>query len=207
MSDHEKLCDTLWVTTIWLCVLFFAFAAGVWAGEWEEDTEPVPVEYTAHETVMAAMDNPSDSLTAATSLCTREAGLDAMVEDTYLREDIPLPFELQAMLYGACLEFQVDYELALAVIEQETNFRNVTGDDGDSEGYMQIQERWWGELMAEIGAEDLTDPEDNFRTGCAILRQLLDKYGSLEDALSAYNTGSPGQTRYSREVMERMQHG
>ena len=39
--------------------------------------------------------------------------------------------------------------------------------------------------MEEIGARDLTDPEDNFRTGCAILRQLLDKHGNIEDALSA----------------------
>ena len=126
-------------------------------------------------------------------------------EDTYLREDIPLDYATQMLLYGACLEFEVPYELALAVIEQETNFRNVTGDDGASVGFMQIQERWWSGLMEEIGARDLTDPEDNFRTGCAILRQLLDKHGNIEDALSAYNTGRPGETRYSLEVMERMQ--
>ena len=71
---------------------------------------------------------------------------------------------------------------------------------------MQIQERWWSGLMAEIGARDLTVAEDNFRTGCAILRKLLDQY-SLEDALSVYNTGAPGQTRYSREVMGRMTDG
>ena len=97
-------------------------------------------------------------------------------------------------------------ELALAVVEQETDFRNIVGDDGASVGYMQIQERWWGNLMAEIGARDLTVAEDNFRTGCAILRKLLDQY-SLEDALSVYNAGAPGQTRYSREVMERMTDG
>ena len=100
----------------------------------------------------------------------------------------------------------MEYELALAVIEQETGFRNLVGDGGDSVGYMQIQRRWWSELMADIGAEDLTDPVDNFRTGCAILQELLDKYESTEDALSAYNTGKPGSTKYSRSVLEKLEN-
>lgn len=31
------------------------------------------------------------------------------------------------------------------------------------------------------------------------------KHGSVEDALTAYNRGKPGQSKYSRDVMERMQ--
>ena len=126
-----------------------------------------------------------------------------MCEDTYLREDIPLSVELQAQLYGACLEFGVDYALALAVVEQETGYQNLTGDGGKSIGYFQIQPRYWSGLMKEIGAADLTVPQDNFRAGCAILAQLMDG-NNLEDALSLYNTGHKGQSRYSREVMGRI---
>ena len=196
MSDMEKLRDALWSCVILVCLLFFAFAAGVACTEREEAAPEAGRSVEAVETA-AVMPVP-----AAQEPQERQLG---PCEDTYLRDDIPLSYELQAMLYGACKEFEIDFDLALAVIEQETNFRNVTGDDGASVGFMQIQDRWWSGLMEEIGARDLTEPEDNFRTGCAILRQLLDKHGNIEDALSAYNTGRPGETRYSREVMERMQ--
>lgn len=125
----------------------------------------------------------------------------ALIEQGYFREDVPLSFDLQDTLHTACAEFDVDYELMLALIERESQFQNVVGDGGDSVGYCQIQERWWGWLMEEIGADDLTDPVDNIQTGCAIMEYLLDRYGNERDALSAYNTGSPGHTEYASAVL------
>ena len=122
-------------------------------------------------------------------------------EISWYIEDIPLSYQEQEHLWNACQEFSVDYSLMLALIEQETSFRNVTGDGGDSIGYCQIQPRWWSGLMEEIGSDDLTEPQDNFRTGCAIMAHLLERYGTTEDALSAYNSGSPGQTAYAVSVL------
>ena len=123
--------------------------------------------------------------------------------DWYI-EDIPLDRELQKALWDACQEFSIDYALALAIIEQETNYSNILGDGGASVGFFQIQPRWWGKLMERIGADDLTDPVDNFRTGCAVLQELLLRYnGSVTDALTAYNSGHPGQSAYASAVMER----
>lgn len=127
----------------------------------------------------------------------------ALEEQGYFRADVPLDYELQDVLHSACEEFGVEYSLMLALIEQETLFQNITGDGGDSVGYCQIQKKWWHGLMDDIGAKDLKDPQDNFRTGCAILAELIDKYGNAEDALSAYNTGNGGKTRYAQEVMAR----
>lgn len=200
-AGHETLCRVL-LGCVWaVCLLFFAFFAGTMCGD-----------RTGQEAAVVEIGEPRIRETAAADKPRAEREPAAqerkpdVCEDTYLSAEIPLSYEEQAALYGACLEFRVSYELALAVVEQETDFRNIVGDDGASVGYMQIQQRWWGSLMEEIGARDLTVAEDNFRTGCAILRQLLDQY-SLEDALSVYNTGAPGQTRYSREVMGRMEHG
>lgn len=200
-AGHETLCRVL-LGCVWaVCLLFFAFFAGTMCGD-----------RTGQEVAVVEIGEPQIRETAAEDKPRAEREPAAqerkpdVCEDTYLSAEIPLSYEEQAALYGACLEFRVPYELALAVVEQETDFRNIVGDDGASVGYMQIQERWWGSLMEEIGARDLTVAEDNFRTGCAILRQLLDQY-SLEDALSVYNTGAPGQTRYSREVMGRLEHG
>lgn len=184
---------------VWVFVLFFAFAGGVWCAEQktkhETKEQPRPVTVTVMDAKVKTSPLPDDG---------GFSGPDPMVEDGYLRDDLPLDYETQMLLYGACLEFQVDYDLALAVIEQETGYRNLTGDGGESAGYMQIQRKWWSGLMDEIGTEDLNQPEDNFRTGCAILRHLLDKYGNTEDALTAYNSGRPGSSRYSRSVLEKL---
>lgn len=184
---------------VWVFVLFFAFAGGVWCAEQKAEREtkeqPRPATVTVMDTKVETSPLPDGG---------GFSGPDPMVEDGYLRDDLPLDYETQMLLYGACLEFQVDYDLALAVIEQETGYRNLTGDGGESAGYMQIQRKWWSGLMDEIGTEDLNQPEDNFRTGCAILRQLLDKYGNTEDALTAYNSGRPGSSRYSRSVLEKL---
>lgn len=125
----------------------------------------------------------------------------ALIEQGYFREDVPLNFELQDTLHTACDKFGVDYELMLALIEQESHFQNIVGDSGDSVGYCQIQEQWWSWLMEEIGADNLSDPVDNLRTGAAIMGYLIDRYGNERDALSAYNTGSPGHTEYASAVL------
>ena len=117
--------------------------------------------------------------------------------------DIPLSCELQEELHNACVEFGVDYYIMIALIERETNFRNVQGDKGRSYGYCQIQPRWWYGLMCEIGATDLNIPKDNFRTACAIMSGLTKTYNSTEGALVAYNRGSykGKSTSYSREII------
>ena len=124
----------------------------------------------------------------------------ALVEQGYFREDVPLSFTEQDYLHTACEESGVPYSLALAVIERETTFRNILGDDGASEGYMQVQRRWHWDRMERLGVTDLMDPFSNFRVGCDFLAELLGKY-PVEEALTAYNSGSPGHNEYSEKVM------
>lgn len=202
MSDLEKLQRVLWCAVMFICLAFFCFAVTVTVLErMPEEPAIVTVVYEPAEIskpkMQAAMPIPATE--------TATAGLDPMIEDTYLRDDIPLSYELQALLYGACKEFGIDYPLALAMIEQETQFKNIMGDGGKAYGYFQVWIKWHEDRMAQLGVSDLMDPEGNFRVALHFMRENLDKYGSLEDALSFYNTGAPGQTRYSRDVMERMQ--
>lgn len=125
----------------------------------------------------------------------------ALVESGYYRDDVPLPYDLQDCLHTACQEANIPYALALAVIEKETHFRNIVGDDGASEGYMQVQRKWHYDRMERLGVTDLLDPFGNFRVGCDFLAELLGKYPTQE-ALTAYNSGSPGYNKHSYEVME-----
>lgn len=128
----------------------------------------------------------------------------ALYASGYFREDVPLDGDTQALLRAACEETSISYELALAVIRQETEFRNITGDDGRSVGYMQVQRRWHEDRMARLGVTDLTDPYGNFRVGCDYLAELLEKY-PLEEALTAYNSGKPGKSTYASNVLAYME--
>lgn len=122
-------------------------------------------------------------------------------EQTYY--NVPLSHDLQDKLRSACDESNVDMKLALAVIQKETNFQNLTGDKGRSIGYMQIQPRWHKARMNNLGVSNLKDPESNFRVGCNILSELTNKY-TLEQALTAYNSGKPGKSSYASTVIRHM---
>lgn len=128
----------------------------------------------------------------------------ALVEQGYFRDDVPLDYDTQAYLRSACEEAGVEYELALAVIRKETTYRNVVGDGGDSYGFMQIQPRWHQDRMARLGVTDLMDPYSNFRVGCDYLAELLEVY-PLDEALTCYNSGSPGQSYYADAVIGYME--
>lgn len=126
-------------------------------------------------------------------------------EETFRYYDhITLEYELQELLWVACEETGCPYELALAVIFRESTYRNVNGDNGNSIGYMQVQPRWHQERMERLGVTDLSDPLSNFRVGCDLLAELIEKYGSVESALTCYNTGSPGTSKYADRVLAYM---
>lgn len=125
----------------------------------------------------------------------------ALLEMGYFRDDIPLDYETQACLLAACDESGVPFELALAVVRKESTYQNITGDGGDSVGYMQVQPKWHQERMRRLGVTDLTQPLANFRVGCDYLAELMDKYPT-EEALTAYNSGKPGKSDYADTVLK-----
>lgn len=120
-----------------------------------------------------------------------------------VRDDIPMDAEHQRLLYQACGETGIRYELALAVIWQETDFRNIHGDGGESAGYMQVQSRWHQKRMERLGVSDLTDPYSNFLVGLDFLAELLETH-ELTDALTKYNSGKTGDSQYARDVLNYM---
>lgn len=187
-------------TAILLACVFGAAAAAMTlsadGAEPESTAQAAPDAAKLSQEAPAPADVPED--------CENEKIEAALYASGYFREDVPLDGDTQALLHAACDESGVPYALALAVIAQETGFRNVTGDDGASCGYMQIQEQWHRDRMERLGVTDLTDPFGNFRVGCDYLAELMGRY-SLEEALTAYNSGRPGKSRYASAVLETME--
>lgn len=87
--------------------------------------------------------------------------------------------------------YGLDSRIIKALIEEESGWvASAEGDNGQSVGLMQIQERWHKDRMKRLGVNDLYDSEQNITVGCDILSELLNKYGNYEDALSVYNSGN-----------------
>ncbi len=90
-----------------------------------------------------------------------------------------------------------DPGLVLAVMHVESRYDAFAVSNKDAMGLMQILPST-GEWMARKvgvrwdGPQTLFDPIANTRLGVAYLRELADRYGSLQTALSAYNWG-PGR--------------
>lgn len=197
MESRQQKAQIIWLVTIFVWSAFLLFIL-LWlhprasADENAGAKNPGEIAYVETDIEDMAEDFENEKIEAA------------LYETGYFRSDVPLDGETQAFLRSACEEAGITYELALAVIRQETDFRNIVGDNGDSIGYMQIQPRWHEERMERLGVTDLADPYSNFRVGCDFLAELLSKY-TLEEALTAYNSGKAGQSEYATIVMGYME--
>ncbi len=106
-------------------------------------------------------------------------------------------------------EFQLDPDLVFAVIKTESGFDPEARSHADAMGLMQLTQGTFDWIASLYPPEDpgagVYDPQANIHCGCALLRLLLDQYGSVDVALAAYNAGMGnvsqwlGSQEYSRD--------
>ena len=82
--------------------------------------------------------------------------------------------------------------LIASVIHTESAFQANAQSPKGAQGAMQIMPQ----TQQELGLTDPFDPEANVLAGCAYLRRQLDRFGSLELALAAYNAGPANVRKY-----------
>lgn len=119
---------------------------------------------------------------------------EALIEQGYYRTDVPLSYELQDTLHCVCDKYNVNYELALGLIQVESNFN----EDSESDlcyGLMALNKEYF--------PENLT-PAENIEAGIKHFSQKIEKYdGDIEAALTAYNVGHDNGSRYyAKRVLE-----
>ena len=112
--------------------------------------------------------------------------------DPYLRVRYPLRYE--HLVRGHAENYRLDPALLAAVIYQESKFDPDARSPSGAIGLMQLLPGTAKGIATRTGGtrfrtDDLLDPEINVRYGSWYLRHLLDKYGSEELALAAYNGG------------------
>ena len=90
-------------------------------------------------------------------------------------------------------EFDLEPNLVYAIIKTESGFDPQARSHADAMGLMQLTQETFDWILSlyptEDGSGDIWDPGDNIHCGCALLRLLLDQYGTVEVALAAYNAG------------------
>lgn len=139
--------------------------------------------------------------------------LQPYIEPEPIFYDVPLSDELQEYTQKVCHQYNVPFELALAVMATESSYR-IDAINGKSHGLMQIHEINFNRLSDKLGITDFTEPHNNILAGVYMLSVLNAKYDSLHLVLTAYNRGESGlnrlmnkgitQSKYSRKVISYM---
>lgn len=131
--------------------------------------------------------------------------------------DLPLDEDLQTYTAIMCRFYDIEehYELALAIMWQESNFKADAISITDDYGLMQINKCNHEQLKEKLGLVDLLDPWQNIEGGTYLLASLLSKYEDTEKVLMAYNLGpslassmwnnGTYSSNYSRAVMQKLE--
>lgn len=120
--------------------------------------------------------------------------------------DVPLTEDVQDRIFDECEKYGISPEIVIAMIERESNYNTYCiGDDGRAAGLMQVQAKWHLERMIALDCTDLFDPCENVTVGIDYLHEQLVRYGDIEKALTAYNSGnySGTITEYATDVLAR----
>ena len=112
-------------------------------------------------------------------------------------EKCPLDADLQKALLRICRETGVDKRLALGLIETESGFVvDIVSPWGDY-GLCQLNKLYF--------PTDLT-PEENMAAGIGLLAKQIERYGTVEAGLTAYNRGhDDGSRSYALVVIGKAQ--
>jgi len=102
--------------------------------------------------------------------------------------------ELAETIVSEARQHEIDPELVLAVIQVESGGYNLAESHVGALGLMQVMPETGGYMARLLGLEwrgagTLFDPIVNVKIGVAYLRQLSDRYQSVDIALAAYNWG------------------
>jgi hypothetical protein len=112
----------------------------------------------------------------------------------------PEALAVRQAIYKEAARYNIDPNLVVAIVWQESRFRSDAVSEKNARGLMQLMP----ETAARFNVRDPHDPQESIRGGVAYLVWLLDRFnGNVALALAAYNAG-PGSVEaylYGRRVI------
>jgi hypothetical protein len=156
--------------------------------------------------------NPSDEMLVVTQgqlkpsiaiqrIQTQQA-LKQHLQDTYSVEDT-MAQEVVMSAFQAGQKYNIDPLLLLAVMKVESTFNPRAVSPANAKGLMQVLPQAHPEKIAAVGGvHQLFVPQINIKMGAQILRDCLDRAGTMAKALQFYN-GSPydAKQKYANKVL------
>lgn len=161
-------------------------------------------EAVAEPTTAETMEETTEVITehTETEMPTTEATEPTETETLFY--DVPLDEDLQLHIIEEAVEHGIDPAIIIAMAYKESTYRtDAIGDSGKSYGLLQIQPKWHSKRMQKLGCTDLLDPYQNVVVGVDYLAEQLERYGTIEKALTAYNKGHyAGKiTNYAKSIL------
>ena len=115
---------------------------------------------------------------------------------TPYKRDIPLSDELQRFTYEIATEYGVNYDLMLAIMQTESQFKNVISDNGEDIGLCQINTVNAEWLYTDYGINNLLDEKQNIKACAIILSKLQEQFSNESHVVMAYNLGAGKAQKY-----------
>jgi len=111
---------------------------------------------------------------------------------------IPLDEQLQSEIHRLCDKYEIAYDLMLAIAKTESQFTPKESATGDY-GVWQINKATWESTAISLGLSDYkSDTLQNCEMSLYVLSLALEEAaGDLKVALNYYNSGAPGEVKYS----------
>ncbi|MBU6429966.1 MAG: lytic transglycosylase domain-containing protein [Cyanobacteria bacterium REEB65] len=97
-----------------------------------------------------------------------------------------------SLLDSVAASNHLDPKLVQAVMQAESGGDPTATSQKGAMGLMQLMP----ETAKDLGVQDPYDPAQNLQGGAKFLRQMLDQFGNVPEALAAYNAGPNAVTKY-----------
>jgi soluble lytic murein transglycosylase-like protein len=104
----------------------------------------------------------------------------------------PMPRDVHSLVDFYAKRHQMDPALVRAVVRAESDFDPRSVSSAGAMGLMQLMP----DTAKSLGVSDPFDPAQNLDGGVRYLKQMLQRFGDVPQALAAYNAGPSNVVRY-----------